>query len=209
MSAGPRPGTSHRRPFRPAVLVLVLVSGVILASCQADSSRRVEAVGAPTTTVENAPPSSHSPAVGRPVTVEIPTIDVAAEVVAVGLEPSGAMVVPDFGLAGWYDVGPRPGEPGPAVIVAHVDSKAGPDVFFRLGHLGAGDRITVTGDDGGSHVFAVTHQEQVPKDRLPTERIWDDIDEPALRLITCGGSFDHGTGHYRDNVIVYATLAPV
>jgi hypothetical protein len=26
----------------------------------------------------------------------------------------------------------------------------------------------------------------------------------VLRLITCGGSFDRSTGHYRDNVIVYA-----
>jgi hypothetical protein len=30
----------------------------------------------------------------------------------------------------------------------------------------------------------------------------------VLRLITCGGSFDRTTGHYRDNVIVYARLAP-
>jgi len=26
----------------------------------------------------------------------------------------------------------------------------------------------------------------------------------VLRLITCGGGFDRSTGHYRDNVIVYA-----
>jgi hypothetical protein len=28
---------------------------------------------------------------------------------------------------------------------------------------------------------------------------------PVLRLITCRGSFDRGPGHYRDNVIVFAT----
>jgi hypothetical protein len=27
-----------------------------------------------------------------------------------------------------------------------------------------------------------------------------------VRLITCGGSFDHATGSYRDNVVVTATL---
>ena len=27
------------------------------------------------------------------------------------------------------------------------------------------------------------------------------------RLITCGGGFDRSTGHYRDNLIVYASLA--
>jgi hypothetical protein len=29
---------------------------------------------------------------------------------------------------------------------------------------------------------------------------------PVLRLITCGGGFDRATGHYRDNLIVYATM---
>jgi hypothetical protein len=31
--------------------------------------------------------------------------------------------------------------------------------------------------------------------------------DPLLRLITCGGSFDRSTGHYRDNVVVTARLA--
>jgi hypothetical protein len=35
--------------------------------------------------------------------------------------------------------------------------------------------------------------------------LWTDrTRRPALRLITCGGSFDRSTGHYRDNVVVYA-----
>ena len=25
-------------------------------------------------------------------------------------------------------------------------------------------------------------------------------------LVTCGGQFDHSTGHYRSNIIVFATL---
>jgi len=29
---------------------------------------------------------------------------------------------------------------------------------------------------------------------------------PQLRLVTCGGSFDSSTGHYRDNVVVSADL---
>jgi hypothetical protein len=39
---------------------------------------------------------------------------------------------------------------------------------------------------------------------LPVGRIWNRTDRPVLRLITCGGSFDRETGHYRDNIIVYA-----
>jgi hypothetical protein len=29
---------------------------------------------------------------------------------------------------------------------------------------------------------------------------------PELRLITCGGPFDDATGHYLDNVVVFARL---
>ena len=29
---------------------------------------------------------------------------------------------------------------------------------------------------------------------------------PKLALVTCGGPFDAATGHYLDNVIVWATL---
>jgi hypothetical protein len=28
--------------------------------------------------------------------------------------------------------------------------------------------------------------------------------DPELRLVTCGGTFDAASGHYADNVIVYA-----
>jgi hypothetical protein len=53
----------------------------------------------------------------------------------------------------------------------------------------------------------VERVERQPKQALPTERIWNDTREPVLRLITCGGSFDRAAGHYRDNVIVYASLS--
>jgi hypothetical protein len=53
----------------------------------------------------------------------------------------------------------------------------------------------------------VERVERQPKQALPTDRIWNRTRRPVLRLITCGGSFDRATGHYRDNVIVYANLA--
>ena len=50
----------------------------------------------------------------------------------------------------------------------------------------------------------VERVERRPKEALPTERIWNRTSEPVLRLITCGGSFDRSSGHYRDNIIVFA-----
>jgi sortase (surface protein transpeptidase) len=142
-----------------------------------------------------------------PVSIAIPAAGVDARVVPVGLRPDGAMEVPEVDFAGWYRLGPRPGERGPAVIVGHVDSREGPAVFFRLGQLRRGDRIVVGQDGGAAAAFAVERVERHPKEALPAARIWNPAGQPVLRLITCGGSFDRSTGHYRDNVIVYARLA--
>jgi sortase (surface protein transpeptidase) len=140
---------------------------------------------------------------GEPATVRIPAIDVDVELVRLGLEADGAMEVPDFGLAGWYAEGPPPGHPGPAAIAAHVDSRAGPDVFYRLRELEPGDEVHVAYDTGDEVTFVVADRERLPKDELPAERIWPVTSDPLLTLITCGGEFDREVRHYRDNVIVY------
>lgn len=153
------------------------------------------------------PEAATEPAIGETTRLVIPAIDVDASVVGVGQRADGSLDVPDFGLAGWYTPGPMPGSPGPAVIAAHVDSRSGPDVFFRLRELEPGDVITVLDEAGESVDFVVEHREQTPKDALPVDRIWNDTDEPVLRLITCGGDFDRSVRSYRSNVIVYASKA--
>ena len=143
---------------------------------------------------------------GRPVSITIPAAGVEAPVVPVGLRPDRTTEVPAVDEAEWYEPGPRPGEPGPAVIVGHVDSRSGPAVSFRLHQLRRGDRIVVGQAGGGARSFLVERVEREAKEALPVERIWSRTRQPLLRLITCGGSFDRSTGHYRDNVIVYARL---
>jgi sortase (surface protein transpeptidase) len=141
-----------------------------------------------------------------PNRIFIPAIEVDAEVISVGLLENGDMDVPPFGLAGWYNLGPAPGAEGPAVIVAHVDTKKGPDVFYHLRELEPGDEILVYGEDGDVATFVVDSKEQQLKSELPTDRIWNDTWQPVIRLITCGGEFDRDWGHYLSNVIVYGHL---
>lgn len=143
--------------------------------------------------------------VGDPLAVHIAAIDVELPLGAVGLKPDGAMQTPGTGEAAWYSPGPRPGEPGGAVLVAHVAGRHGPDVFWRLGELRAGDVVTVDHTLGTS-TFVVDRVTQTAKGALPVEDIWGDTQRPLLRLITCGGSVDPATGRYRDNTIVYAHL---
>jgi len=157
---------------------------------------------APTTATPPAPAPRH---VGRPTRVLIPAIHVDEQLYGVGLKPDGAMETPDFGDAGWYDRGPRPGAAGPAVVVAHVHGPDGDDVFAELHELRPGDLVTVRRTDGSS-TFVVDSVEHAPKEALPYDRIWSRTDQAVLRLITCGGRPDPVTRMYPENTIVYAHL---
>jgi sortase (surface protein transpeptidase) len=144
-----------------------------------------------------------------PVRVKIPRIGVASSLDRLGRAPDGTVQEPSrWETAGWYTPGTRPGDPGSAVILGHVDSKRGPAVFFRLRELRRGDTVTIRRADGSSVRFAVQRTEQYLKDRFPTDEVYYPTLTPALRLVTCGGEFDATVGRYRSNLIVFATMAP-
>jgi sortase (surface protein transpeptidase) len=204
------------------VLLRVATSAVLLAAvtvgcsqiedtppqseAQPDPPRPSPTTPEPATPEPEAPTEQHIDPRGEPTRVVIPAIDVDVDLVRLGLQADGAMQVPDFGLAGWYTEGPKPGRAGPAVIAAHVDSRAGPDVFYRLGDLTVGDEIHVIYDSGDDVTFLVDWSEKTPKDQLPVDTIWPTTNDRLLTLITCGGEFDRTERHYEDNLIVYTTL---
>ena len=115
----------------PAALI-ALGATLAVGGCQATTSPSppaepsVRVAAPPPVTVPDGRP------VGAPVHLRIPAIGVAEALRPVGLLPDGAMQTPSFGEAGWYRLGPRPGAPGPAVLVAHVHGPDGDDVFARL-----------------------------------------------------------------------------
>ncbi len=116
-------------------------------------------------------------------------------------------VGPHYDEAGWYRYSPTPGELGPSIIVGHVDSaKSGPSVFYRLGELRAKDTVSITRADGSTAIFAVSVVRRYPKDSFPTQLVYGNTADSALRLLTCGGPFDQKTGHFRDNIVAFATL---
>lgn len=143
--------------------------------------------------------------VALPVAVHIPTIGVDAEIDPMHRNVDGTIQVPSWHRAGWWAGGARPGQPGPAVILGHVDSTAGPAIFHRLQELQPGDEVAVTRADGSVARFAVERLERHPKEAFPTAAVYAPSLEAGLRLVTCGGTFDRSTGHYRDNVVVFAT----
>jgi len=142
-----------------------------------------------------------------PVELTIPAIGVRTSLVKLGLQASGSLQVPPTtAVAGWYTGSPRPGAVGSSVIVGHVDSDAGPGVFYRLSTLKPGDRVYVGRADGTLAVFGITRVQMYSKDAFPTIQVYGADPDPELRLITCGGTFDPDTGHYLSNVVAYATV---
>jgi hypothetical protein len=141
---------------------------------------------------------------GMPTRVRVGAIGLDSPLETLHLDANGALLPPKrFDRAGWYADGNGPGDVGPAVIAGHVDSKAGPAVFYRLRELTAGDKIEVV--RGGRVLrFTVTRTAWYPKNKFPTSQVYGPTPDRQLRLITCGGFFDHKLRSYKDNLVVYA-----
>lgn len=155
---------------------------------------------------EASAPQRREPA-SPPLRVEVPAVGIDADTIALGKTDDGRLEVPaDPHTAGWWSGGVNPGGPGPAVVVAHVDSWEGPGAFFDLEEVEVGDRASVRREDGSRVGFRVRRVERHPKDDFPTDEVYGPTDEPTLRLITCSGAFDPRARSYADNVIVFLEL---
>lgn len=217
------PARSRRVP-RPALLagvVVLAVSGLTLVTVAAtrDPAEPPESTAAPATAPATLPATA-APATSRgelttgplmdtsaPTHVSIPDLRVSVPLIGLGRRSDGTMEVPgDAVSVGWYTKAPTPGSLGPAVLAGHVDFHKKAGSFARLGTLRAGADVVIDRADGSVATFTVTKVERYPKNRFPTEAVYGAIDHAGLRLITCGGEFDRSAGHYRDNVVAYATL---
>lgn len=223
----PRGGGGGRCALVTTVLALVMAGGCASHDRAADP---VDTPGPPATVstavppaADGGPPVPRAPEIragNKPLgqvrdsrvdgaAVRVPRINVASSLRPVGLNEDGTVQVPPVNQAMqavWYRHGPVPGEPGPAVILGHVDGNHRQGVFWRLREVNPGDEILVTNPDGRELRFVVYDRARYPKDRFPTDSVYGNTEGPELRLITCGGLFDPGVRGYRDNIVVYARL---
>jgi sortase (surface protein transpeptidase) len=207
----------HRGRSKPVLALDLFVVGLVVAGIIGLAFGRQG--GAPPVRVSGTVPEHGSPMphpvrvhthheprpVKAPSRLAIPSIGVRTNVIRLGLNPDRTLDVPtDYSVAGWYALGPKPGETGAAVIVGHVDSKDGPGVFYRLGEVVPGDLLGVASPNRSALWFGVYAVREYPKAAFPTALVYGQTPKPELRLITCGGPFDAATGHYLDNVVVFA-----
>ncbi len=142
-----------------------------------------------------------------PTNLQIPGLDVDADIEHVGYTDDGRMDAPeDWEDVAWFQYGYFPGANGNAVLAGHLDSTTGPAVFAHLHEMEVGDELVVTGHDGETLTFRVTEVETVLAEEAPLDRVFGPSDTPKLNLITCEGHFDESAEDYDHRLIVYTEL---
>ena len=209
-------GARRRVPAWAVVATTLFVAGLVLVSLGLRGGNHPLAPPAPSPAALRAavvvPPVPRALATGRsiPVTLRIPALGMVVPIGMLGLQADGTVEVPSGTTQpGWFDLGPTPGQLGSAVLLGHVDSYLGTGVFFTLRTLAAGDQIDVDLADGDTAQFTVNTVAQYPKLQFPADRVYESHGSSALQLVTCGGVFDHQTGSYLSNVVVYSSLTAV
>ncbi len=159
-----------------------------------------------TTVVSPAPPLARS----LPQVLLVPSLGINIAVGQLGLQANHQVQVPaNAHSVGWYRLGPTPGEIGSAVILGHVDSYQGPGIFFNLKSLPVGALIEVRRVDHSTALFRVTSVVQYAKTDFPDALVYGSRRGRILNLVTCGGTFDHRTGSYESNIVVFSRLVGV
>ena len=165
--------------------------------------------------------------VAVPLELRLPTVDIAAAVLGVGIDAAGAMDAP-MGPPGdavwqqafWYRGSSVPGAFSTAVIAGHVDGGGLPAAFAHLDDLRPGDPIVVHNTKTGVDMqFSVTGSESIPLEQTTNPAVLSRIygvgpvvgsrplastdGRSHLTLITCAGTFRNGTHDHR--LVVHAT----
>ena len=143
-----------------------------------------------------------------PVRLKVPKINIDATIEYVGLTPQGAMGVPRGPVnVAWYQLGPRPGEEGSAVLAGHEGWKDGiPAVFDDLHLLNKGDEILVQDGKGATTIFIV-REKKIYASEGDATNVFNSTDGKAhLNLITCEGVWSLTGKSYANRLVVFADM---
>ena len=144
----------------------------------------------------------------RPIKVEIPRLEVSANIVDVGILPGHIMEIPrDPATVGWYKNSFKPGEEGAAILNGHFDDVNGqPAIFYKLESLIEGDEIIVTTEVATTFKFEVELVFSHPLEDFPEDIVYGEFEGRGLKLITCDGIWNSVQGIYSDRLVVVAHL---
>lgn len=143
---------------------------------------------------------------GSPMRLTIPAISVNAAIQHVGVTSKGEMEVPSNATdAGWFKLGPRPGEKGSAVIAGHFDGENGEaGVFINLYKLKKEDKLYIKDNKGITTTFVV--RESRTYDPGYANDVFSASNSARLNLITCDGVWDGARKSYNKRLVVFTDI---
>lgn len=149
----------------------------------------------------------HNVAADMPRYIRAPKIVLNNRVVSIGTTDDNELKAPgNIYNVGWYDKSSKPGQPGAALVDAHVHGPTKPGAFYNLKLLRTGDEIEVERGDGAKIKYQVAATETVDAAKVDMSKMMRPYksDKPGLNLITCGGAYNKTTKMYEQRVLVYA-----
>jgi LPXTG-site transpeptidase (sortase) family protein len=141
-----------------------------------------------------------------PVRLKIPKINIDAAIESVGLTPQGAVGVPKGSVnTAWYNLGPRPGENGSAVITGHygIWKNGTPTVFNNLSRLRPGDKIYVRDRKGITFTFIVREIRKYDPNANASDVFVSSDGKAHLNLITCSGFWSKVSKNYSKRLVIF------
>lgn len=144
---------------------------------------------------------------GLPVRLKIPSIKVDAAFEYVGVTAAGLMDIPKGpDEVGWYELGPRPGERGSAVIAGHYGTwrNGQGSVFDDLNELKPGDKVFIEDDGGKTIPFVVRESREYDPSADSAEVFFSDDGKSHLNLITCEGAWNKDSKSYSKRRVIFA-----
>jgi sortase A len=153
---------------------------------------------------------TYTKSISSPQRLEIPSLQINTLVQQVGLDSQGNMETPkNADDIAWYQLGPKPGEKGSAVMAGHLDTATGaPAIFAKLSQLREGDSIWVTDTQGFRYHFKVKKTQSFKQNEAPIDTIFAMDGKPGLNLITCDGNWDTNKKMYNQRLVVFTELIP-
>lgn len=153
-------------------------------------------------------PTPTAAPVANPVRIVIPKLNIDTVVESKGNDAEGHMDVPsDWNHTAWYNLGPKPGEEGAAVVAGHFDTNTGgPAVFYYLSALLPGDNINVIDETGKTMTFTVVDKRNYEYYSFPVDEVFSDRSGHKMNLITCSGVWDFRNHNYTDRLVIFTEL---
>lgn len=142
---------------------------------------------------------------GLPIRLSISRINIDSAIEHLGLTTEGAIDAPKGPVnTAWFNLSPRPGEIGTAVISGHFGWKDDiPAVFDNLHKLTKGDNLSIKDEKGVITVFVVRELRTYGENDNASEVFGSSDGRAHLNLITCQGIWSKTKKSYPNRLVVF------